>query len=177
VIVVAYYKKPFAGSVHVIGPLLLSYFISTFILSVRKGKALSSKKRRKKQRPGQQPINPSKLVFTFTDARILKDALDLVEEAFIRNTRPLPNLEFGMEVLAGLKQKIDDMLQGEDWDNETPFDSNEMHLLYAAIHMYLVDVSLARNEQLMPICLQLCKQFSLAIETLPPQQLKPTPDS
>ena len=108
---------------------------------------------------------------------MLKDALGVVEEAFARNTKPLPNLEFGLEVFTDLKQKIDDMLQGEDWDKETPFDYNEMHLLYAAIHMYLVDLTFKKDEQLIPACLQLCKQFSLAIETLPPKQLKPTPDS
>lgn len=132
---------------------------------------MSKKPKRNKQRAGTTP-QPSKVMFTFAAVRMLKDALHLVDEAFMHNTKPLPNLEFGIEVLAGLKQKIDDMLQGEDWDKETPFDYNEMHILYAAVHMYLVDLSLARNEQLMPTCLQLCKQFSLAIETLPPKQLK-----
>ncbi len=135
---------------------------------------MSKQRKRKKQRAVNVP-QPSKILFTFTAVRMLKDALRLVDEAFARNTQPLPNLEFGIEVLAGLKQKIDDMLQGEDWDKETPFDYNEMHILYAAVHMYLVDLSLARNEQLMPTCLHLCKQFSLAIETLPPKQLKPAP--
>lgn len=132
---------------------------------------MSRKSKRNKQRAATTP-QPSKVMFTFAAVRMLKDALRLVDEAFARNTMPLPNLEFGIEVLAGLKQKIDDMLQGEDWGKETPFDYNEMHILYAAIHMYLVDLSLARNEQLMPTCLQLCKQFSLAIETMPPKQLK-----
>jgi hypothetical protein len=133
--------------------------------------ALSRKSKRKKQRAASVPA-PSKILFTFAAVRMLKDALRLVDEAFTRNAQPLPNLEFGIEVLAGLKQKIDDMLQCEDWDKETPFDYNEMHILYAAVHMYLVDLSLARNERLMPTCLQLCKQFSLAIATMPPKQLK-----
>ncbi len=132
--------------------------------------ALSRKSKRKKQRAASVPA-PSKILFTFAAVRMLKDALSVVDEAFARNTMPLPNLEFGIEVLAGLKQKIDDMLQGEEWDKETPFDYNELHILYAAIHMYLVDLSLARNEQLMPTCLQLCKQFSRAVEALPPKGL------
>ncbi len=132
---------------------------------------LSKKSKRKKQRAASVPT-PSKIIFTFAAVRMLKDALHLVDEALSHNTQPLPNLEFGIEVLTGLKQKLDDMLQGEDWDKETPFDYNELHILYAAIHMYLADLSLARNEQLMPTCLQLCKQFSLVIETLPSKQLK-----
>ena len=95
---------------------------------------------------------------------MLKDALRLVDEAFTCNTTPLPNSRFGIEVLTSLKQKIDDMLQGEDWDKETPFDYNELHILYAAVHMYLVDLTLNGNQQLMPTCLQLCKQFSRAVE-------------
>ena len=136
------------------------------------GETLSRKNRRKKARSRQQPAAPSKLLFTFAAVRMLKDALRLVDEAFARTTQPLPNLEFGKDTLQGLQQKIDDMLQGEDWDKETPFDYNEMHILYAAVHMYLVDLTLNGNQQLMPICLQLCKQFSVVIETIPPKQLK-----
>src|SRR5260370_7689090 len=135
---------------------------------------LRKKSKRKKQRAASVPT-PSKIIFTFAAVRMLKDALHLVDEALSHNTQPLPNLEFGIEVLTGLKQKLDDMLQGEDWDKETPFDYNELHILYAAIHMYLPDLSLARNERLMPTCLQLCNQFSLVIETLPSKQLKAPP--
>lgn len=137
---------------------------------------MSKKPKRNKQRATTTP-QPSKVMFTFAAVRMLKDALRLVDEAFTRNTTPLPNLEFGKETLRGLQQKIDDMLQCEEWDKETPFDYNEMHILYAAVHMYLVDLSLARNEQLMPTCLQLCKQFSRAVEALPPKGLPaPTND-
>jgi hypothetical protein len=104
--------------------------------------------------------------------RILKDALRLVDEAFARNAQPLPNLELGQQTLGSLKAKLDDMLQCEDWQKETPFDYNELHILYAAIHMYLVDLSLAGDHQLMPTCLQLCKYFSATIEAVPPRQLK-----
>lgn len=131
---------------------------------------MSRKSKRKKQRAATTP-QPSKILFTFAAVRMLKDALRLVDEAFTRNSHPLPNLEFGREVLSGLQQKIDDILQSEDWEKETPFDYNELHILYAAIHMYLVDLSLARNERLLPTCLQLCKQFSRTIEALPPKGL------
>ncbi len=132
---------------------------------------MSKQSKRKKQRAvSAQP--PSKVIFTFAVVGMLKEALSLVEEAFSRHTKPLPNLELGLETLESLKTKLDTMLQGEDWDKETPFDYNELHILYAAIHMYLVDLSMAGNQQLMPTCLQLCKQFSAAIEAIPPKQLK-----
>jgi hypothetical protein len=90
---------------------------------------LSKKPKRNKQRAATTP-QPSKVMFTFAAVRMLKDALRLVDEAFTRNTTPLPNLEFGKETLRGLQQKIDDMLQCEDWNKETPFDYNELHILY-----------------------------------------------
>lgn len=132
---------------------------------------MSKHPKRKKQRVANaQPL--STMVFTLATVRMLKDALRLVDEAFTHNTRSVPNLELGIDTLCSLKQKIDDMLQSEDWGKETPFDYNEMHILYAAIHMYLVDLTLAGNQQLMPTCLQLCKQFSLVIATIPPKSLK-----
>ncbi|WP_126629723.1 hypothetical protein [Dictyobacter alpinus] len=94
---------------------------------------------------------------------MLKDALRLVDETFARNTELLPNLELGRETLAHLKTKVDAMLQGEDWNKEMPFDYNELHILSAAIQMYLVELSLSGNAQLMPTCLRLCKQFSAVI--------------
>lgn len=103
---------------------------------------------------------------------MLKDALLLVDEAFARTTTLLPNLAFGHETLGRLKQKLDDMLQGEDWAKETPFDYNELHILYAAIHMYLVNLTLNGNGQLISTCLHLCKQFSAVIAALPPKELK-----
>lgn len=103
---------------------------------------------------------------------MLKDALRLVDETFARNTAPLPNLVLGKETLRGLHQKLDNMLQSENGGKETPFDYNEMHLLYGSVHIYLADLLLARNEQLMPACMQLCKQFSEVIAALPPKELK-----
>jgi hypothetical protein len=132
---------------------------------------LSKQPKRKKQRAvSAQPL--SKVIFTFAATCMLKEALRLVDEAFSRYTKPLPNLELGLETLGSLKTKLDTILQGEDWDKETPFDYNELHILCAAIHMYLVDLSMAGNQQLMPTCLQLCKQFSAVIEAIPPKQLK-----
>lgn len=129
-----------------------------------------SRKNKQKKQCAINTSPPSKVFFTFAAVRMLKDALNLVDEAFSRNTKPLPNLELGIETLESLKTKLDDMLQGEDWGKETPFDYNELYILYAAIHMYLVDLSMIGNQQLMPICLQLCKQFSTIIEAIPLRQ-------
>lgn len=138
---------------------------------------MSKKSRRKKQRVvNSQP--PQKIIFTFVTARMLKDALLLVNEAFLRNTQPLPNLELGLETLAGLKVKLDEMLQGEDWNKETPFDYNEIHILYAAIHMWLVQLTFEKNDTQIELCIILCKQFSRLVEQLDGKQLPApyTPD-
>ena len=132
---------------------------------------MSKRSRRRKQRTLYAP-QPSKVLFTFGAVRMIKDALCLMDETFARNTKPLPNLELGHETLESLKTKLDDMLQCEDWNKETPFDYNELHILYAAIHMYLIKLSLADNQQLMPTCLQLYKQFSAVISSVPSEQLK-----
>jgi hypothetical protein len=140
--------------------------VQAFLLIGWKGKNVSKQSWRKKQRVvNVQP--PANVLFTFANARMLKDALRLVDVAFSRSSKPFPNLELGIETLGSLKRKLDDMLQSEDWDKETPFDYNELHILYAAIHMYLVDLSLAGNQQLLPTCLQLCKHFSTVIEGMP----------
>jgi hypothetical protein len=137
---------------------------------------LSKQPKRKKQRASTTP-QPSKVIFTFAAVRMLKDALRLVDEAFERNTRPMPNLQFGLETLRELQAKIDKMLQSEDWDHETLFDYNELHLLYGAIHMYLVDLTFDNNAELTPACLQICKQITRAVEALPPKYIKPLTDN
>lgn len=129
------------------------------------------KRRQRKQRAVNVP-QISNIVLTVAATRMLKDALYLVDEAFARNTKPLPHLDFGREILECLKNKIDDILQRENWDQETPFDYNELSLLYAAIHMYLVDLSLVGDQQRMLTCLQLCKQLRRVIEAIPTKELK-----
>lgn len=132
-------------------------------------------KRRKRTRTNQhrrqQPLVPSKLLCTLPAIRMLKDALHLVDAAFMRTTKPLPNLELGRQVLTGLQQKLDDMLQREDWTTETPFDANELHMLYAAIHMYLVELSATGDQQRLAMCLQLCGQLGGIMDTMPPKRL------
>ena len=132
---------------------------------------MSRKRQRKKQYAVSVPP-PSKVAFTLAAVRMLRDALRLVDETFARNTKPLPHIKLGLETVEGLKRKLDDMLQREEWDYETPFDYNEMHILYAAIHMYLADLTMDNDQHLMPTCLHLCKQLSTIMETIPPKQLK-----
>lgn len=132
---------------------------------------LSKKSKRKKQRATSVPT-PSTILFTFPAVRMLKDALSLVDEAFGRNTQPLPNLNLGKETLLSLQQKIDDILQGEDWDKEVPFDYNETRMLYAAVRMYLAHPLLAHNQQLTLTCRQLSRQFKAIIDAMAVRQLK-----
>ena len=107
--------------------------------------------------------SPTKITFTFTTAGMLKDALRLADEALSHTTKPLPNIQLGRETLECLKIKLDDMLQCEDWTKETPLDYNELHIMYGALQVYLIDLSRAGNKQLVPVCQQLCKQFSTLI--------------
>lgn len=137
---------------------------------------MTRKKRDGKRRVVNVP-HVAHILLTLAAARLLKDALGVMEEAFARNSKPLPNLDLGSAVLKSLKSKLDDMLQREDWSKETLFDYNELSILYAAIHMYLVELSMTGNQQLMPTCLQLCKQFSQIMQALPKKQSKHATDN
>lgn len=101
---------------------------------------------------------------------MLKDALGLVDEAFQYNTRPLPNLELAAEVLANLQIKLDEMLQQEKLEKETPFDYNEIHILYAAIHMWLAKLTFASKYAQLDLCLMLCKQLAQLVEHIDRKQ-------
>jgi hypothetical protein len=103
---------------------------------------------------------------------MVKDALRLMEQGFFRNTNPLPNRELAYDTLRGLHRKLDDMLQHEEWERETPLDYNEIHILSAAIHIYLAYLSMESKNALIPSCLLLCKQFSLIIEQVDGKQIE-----
>jgi hypothetical protein len=51
-------------------------------------------------------------------------------------------------------------------DKEALLDCNEIHILYAAIHMYLLYLRMNREDSLISSCLIVCKQFSLLVEQL-----------
>jgi hypothetical protein len=126
---------------------------------------LSKKSKRKKQRIVDSLL-PSKITFSFETVRMLKDALQLVEDFFLQNTKALPNLELAHDTLQGLQIKLNDMLQREEWDEETPLDHNEIYILYAAIHMYLVHLTISKESSRVTPCLLLCKQLSRLVEQM-----------
>lgn len=122
----------------------------------------------KKKRRNCQPAPPQptpKILFTLPTVRLLKDAVDIFETMLSQHHDTLPNVPFAREVTAGLKTKLDEMLQLEDWNRETPFDYNEVHILYAAVHLYLVKLKLSRADDLLWPCIALCRQFSLMVES------------
>lgn len=126
---------------------------------------MSKKNKHKKPRiVSSEP--PTRIVFSFAAVRMLKDALGLVDQAFQYNTKSLPNLELAVEVLASLQIKLDEMLQQEDWEKETPFDYNEIHILYAAIHMWLAKLTFEGKHTQIELCLVLCKQFARLVERI-----------
>lgn len=98
--------------------------------------------------------------------RLLKDAVCVLEGMLSQNSDTLPNIPFASEVAAGLKTKLDDMLQLEDWHRETSFDYNEVHILYAAVHIYLVKLKFSQKEDVIQLCIELCQQFSLMLPNL-----------
>ena len=126
---------------------------------------MSKKSKRRKQR-AVHAHPPQKVIFTFSAVRMLKDALYLMKESFVRNTEPLPNLKLAEKTLEGLQIKLDEMLQGEEWEKETPFDYNEVRFLCAAIHMYLAKLHVYHQSTQMPDCITLCTYFSKLVERI-----------
>lgn len=122
-------------------------------------------KKKRRQRQSKQPQASSKIYFTLPMVRLLKDAVCVLEGMLSQNAAPLPNIPFAREVTTGLKTKLDDMLQLEDWHRETPFDYNEVHILYAAVHIYLVKLKFSQKEDVLLLCIELCRQFSLIAES------------
>lgn len=130
-----------------------------------------SKKSKRKKPPVINSQPPSKIIFTFETVKMLREALHLVDEAFLRNTHPLPNIELAFETTLNLKTKLMNMIEQEDWETETPLDYNEIHILYASIHMYLVQLTFTKNNALLTPCLRLCKQFSILVEQADRRQI------
>jgi hypothetical protein len=119
-----------------------------------------SKKRKRTRKNQHHPC----MYFTLPALRLIKQCLTTFEAHLLQTTTPLPNILLAEQTLSQLQGKLDDMLQKEEWEKETPFDYNEIHILYAAAHMYLVDLKFSHQENLMPACILLCKQFSLMVE-------------
>ncbi|MFL5629535.1 MAG: hypothetical protein ACJ788_28510 [Ktedonobacteraceae bacterium] len=123
---------------------------------------MSKKNRRKRHEREQQPN--SKIYFSLPTVRLLKDALGFLETFLICEPEKTPNLPFAREVVARLKVKLSEMLEREEWNEETPLDYNEVHLLHTSCAMYLIELEFTHRYDLIPPCLQLCKQLALVVE-------------
>ena len=121
-------------------------------------------KRNRRKRHEQQPQPDSKIFFTLLTVRLLKDSLCLFERVLFCEPEKLPNIPFAKQVVSTLKTKLDDMLQREEWEKETPLDYNEICVLYAAVHMYLIELQFSNREEFILPCIALCKQFAVIVE-------------
>jgi hypothetical protein len=129
-------------------------------------------KRKRHARTSSPP--PLQFHLTLSGARLLKDALSAFTEVLLRTKEPHPPHPITTEVLDRAKTKLDDMLQREEWGKETPFDYNEVHIFYAAVHVYLVDLIVSDQKMLLPKCVLLCKQFSQMIKAVKGMELQQT---
>lgn len=116
-----------------------------------------------RKRYEQQAQPDSKIYFSLPTVRLLKDALGFLETFLICEPEKLPNLPFAREVVAALKVKLSGMLERAEWHEETPLDYNEVHLLYTGCAMYLIELEFSHRYELIPACVQLCRQLALVI--------------
>jgi hypothetical protein len=121
-------------------------------------------RRNKEKRHHQQPEPDSKIYFSFGTVKLLKDALNFFEAYLLAEPEKTPNLPFVKEVTANLKIKFSDMLEREEWNKDTPLDYNEIHLLFTACHMYLIQLKFTHQYALISPCTQLCKQLARVID-------------
>lgn len=122
-----------------------------------------SKRNRPKRH--EQKLQPASMIFfTLPTVRLLKDALCLFESVLMCEPEKLPNIPFAKQVVSALKIKLDDMLQREEWEKETPLDYNEVCILYAAVHMYLIELQFSYRDEFISPCIALCKQFAAIVE-------------
>jgi hypothetical protein len=119
---------------------------------------------RKRSKRRGQPQQPAQVFFTLPTIRLINDALCAFEKVLLQKPGDLPNIPFAKEVVFQLKNKLEDMLQMEDWDKRTPFDYNEIHVLYAAVHMYLIELKFTHQDALLAPCIALCQHFSRMVE-------------
>src|SRR5579885_3690991 len=117
----------------------------------------------KKHQSQPQPV--PKMVFTLSTVRLLRNALDLFECVLLRECHTLPNMSFAREVVSQLKTKLNDMLQLEDWEKQASFDYNEVHILCAAVHLYLIELRSSSQENLIAPCLVLWTQLHVIVQS------------
>jgi hypothetical protein len=120
---------------------------------------LSKKKRRK-----PQPPPASCAFFSLASIRLLKEAVTFLEEGLLQSPDDMPNVLFAKDLILKLKRKLGDMLEMEDWEKRTPLDYNEVHILSAALHAYLVLLKVSKQHHILPRCILLCNQFRLLMQ-------------
>lgn len=128
---------------------------------------MSSKKHRNRRKKTANRNEPTKIIFTLPVVKILKDSLANFEILLLAGAnQTIPNLEFAHLTFDALKLKITDMLEGEDWVKITPFDRNEMWILYTSLAMYVAEMQITKNPDTakIGICLQLCNHFNAMLE-------------
>lgn len=128
---------------------------------------MSSKKHRNIGKKTADRNEPTKIIFTLPVVKILKDSLANFEILLLAGAnQTIPNLEFAHLTFDELKLKITDMLEGEDWEKITPFDRNEMWILYTSLAMYVAEMQITKNPDTakLGVCLQLCNHFNTMLE-------------
>lgn len=130
---------------------------------------MSKKKGRRHSSPQPYPAN---VYVPLPTARLLQEGLRTFERLLWQKPDNVPNVPFAKEVVSRLKTKLEDMLQREEWEKETPFDYNEIQILYAGIHIYLLNALISRQDEVLLPCLALCRQFGQLVEDVDVKQVK-----
>lgn len=104
------------------------------------------------------------MLFTVASLHLIKDALSFLEIACTSHPEMLPKKVLAKEVVKELHNKLDTMLRQEDGETEVSFDYNEVHILNAALSIYLIELQLSHKHELLAPCAVLCEQFSLLTE-------------
>jgi hypothetical protein len=132
--------------------------ISLSIVPDRRDKSLSKKKKRKEPQP------TSHMLFTLASLRLVKDALSFLETTCMSRSETLPKRVLAKEVVMELHNKLDTMLCQDDGETEVVLDYNEVHILNAALSIYLIELQLSKKHELLAPCAVLCEQFILLTE-------------
>jgi hypothetical protein len=121
----------------------------------------------KKKKRNYQPQPPSRMFFTLSTVRLLKQALRTYERTLLQKPDTLPNISLAKEVVSQLKTKLEDMLQRKEWGKDTALYYNEVHILCTAVHMHLIDLySSPQGEKVMEQYRRLYQQFSAIISSV-----------
>jgi hypothetical protein len=76
------------------------------------------------------------LTFSFEQLTFLKRTLAALVQVIHAQTKPMPNLDFAAETVAGLQIKIDTMLTSEMWGKVVEMDANEILMLQTSVWVF-----------------------------------------